>query len=51
MQDCCGHFGCWPALTDGIVWATGAWELYCITGDRDFLAGAYPIVRNSLEHT
>lgn len=50
MQDACGHFGGWPALTDGIVWATGAWEFYCITGDRTFLTYAYPIVRNSLLH-
>jgi Amylo-alpha-1,6-glucosidase len=47
-QDVCGHFGGWPNLTDGIVWATGAWAYYRQTGDASFLALAYPIVRNSL---
>ncbi len=47
-QDVCGHFGGWPNLTDGIVWATGAWAYYRVTGDASFLAFAYPIVRNSL---
>jgi len=47
-QDVCGHFGGWPNLTDGIVWATGAWAYYRQTGDATFLAWAYPIVRNSL---
>jgi hypothetical protein len=47
-QDVCGHFGGWPNLTDGIVWATGAWAYYRMTGDMSFLIWAYPIVRNSL---
>ena len=47
-QDVCGHFGGWPNLTDGIVWATGAWAYYRQTGDASFLAWAYPIIRNSL---
>jgi hypothetical protein len=48
LQDVCGHFGGWPALTDGIVWATGAWAFYRQTGDPSFLSYAYPIIRNSL---
>jgi hypothetical protein len=48
LQDVCGHFGGWPALTDGIVWATGAWAFYRQTGDASFLSYAYPIIRNSL---
>ena len=47
-QDVCGHFGGWPNLTDGIVWATGAWAYYRQTGDMSFLIFAYPIIRNSL---
>lgn len=47
-QDVCGHFGGWPNLTDGIVWATGAWAYYRQTGDAAFLSYAYPIVRSSL---
>jgi hypothetical protein len=49
LQDVCGHFGGWPALTDGIVWATGAWAFYRQTGDASFLSYAYPIIRNSLQ--
>jgi hypothetical protein len=48
LQDVCGHFGGWPNLTDGIVWATGAWAFYRQTGDASFLSYAYPIIRNSL---
>jgi hypothetical protein len=49
LQDACGDFGGWPVLSDGIVWATAAWEFYCQTGDQTFLGYAYPIVRNSLQ--
>jgi hypothetical protein len=49
LQDACGDFGGWPTLTDGIVWATGAWEFYCQTGDQTFLTYSYPVIRNSLQ--
>jgi hypothetical protein len=48
LQDVCGHFAGWPNLTDGIVWATGAWAFYRQTGDTNFLKYAYPIIRASL---
>jgi hypothetical protein len=48
LQDVCGHFGGWPALTDGIVWATGAWAYYRQTGSSAFLSTAYPVIRASL---
>jgi hypothetical protein len=48
LQDVCGHFAGWPNLTDGIVWATGAWAFYRQTGDAAFLSYAYPIIRASL---
>ena len=50
LQDVCGHFGGWPYLTDAIVWTTGAWELYKITGDTTFLSWAYVVTKNSLEN-
>ena len=35
---------------DAIVWVPGAWSLYLVTGDRDFLAQALETTRNSLDH-
>ena len=48
-QDKCGHFGGWPALTDAIVGATGAWSLYEFTGDQKLLSFSYQITANSLK--
>ncbi len=48
FQDKCGHFGGWPNLSDAIVGAQGAWYLFCVSGDKDFLAWAYDITKNSL---
>ncbi len=44
-----GTGGSWPVSSDRQVWALAAWEVYCVTGDRDFLATAYDIVCRSLE--
>lgn len=44
-----GTGGSWPVSSDRQVWALAAWEIYCVTGDRDFLAKAYDIVCRSLE--
>lgn len=35
---------------DAIVWVTGAWEHYLMTGDREFLAVALEAARNSLAY-
>lgn len=43
-----GTGGSWPISTDRIVWTLGAWQLYLVTGDKDWLRTAYDIVRNSL---
>jgi len=48
LQDECGHFGGWPALTDSIVGAQGAWSVYLATGDHDFLSWARNVTRNTL---
>lgn len=43
-----GTGGSWPISTDRIVWTIGAWQLYLVTGDKDWLRTAYEIIRNSL---
>lgn len=48
LQDVCGHFGGWPHLSDAIVGARGAWHLYCITGDDEWLSWAYQVTKYSL---
>jgi hypothetical protein len=44
-----GTGGAWPVSTDRMIWAVAAWELYKSTGDRDWLAEAYTIIKNSIE--
>ncbi len=42
-----GSGGSWPVSTDRMTWALAAWEIYQVTGDRAWLAQAFPIIRNS----
>ncbi len=42
-----GTGGSWPISTDRMTWALAAWEVYQVTGDRDWLAQAFGIIRNS----
>jgi len=35
---------------DAIVWTTGAWQHYLYTGDREFVALALEVTRNSLDY-
>lgn len=44
-----GTGGAWPCSTDRMIWAVAAWELYKVTGDKDWLQQAYTIITNSLE--
>lgn len=44
-----GTGGAWPASTDRMIWAVAAWEIYKVTGDRDWLKKVYPIIKNSIE--
>lgn len=44
-----GSGGAWPVSTDRMIWAVAAFELYKVTGDKDWLKQAYGIVRNSIE--
>jgi hypothetical protein len=44
-----GTGGSWPVSTDRMTWALAAHELYLTTGDRDWLARAFRIIRPSLQ--
>jgi hypothetical protein len=44
-----GTGGAWPVSTDRMIWAVAAWELYKVTGDKDWLQQAYVIIKNSIE--
>ena len=44
-----GTGGSWPCSTDRTIWTVAAWELYKVTGDEDWLAYVYPIVKRSVE--
>jgi hypothetical protein len=44
-----GTGGSWPVSTDRMAWALAAWELYAVTGDRDWLRQSYDIIRRSAE--
>jgi hypothetical protein len=44
-----GTGGSWPVSTDRMTWAIAAWELYCVTGDSNWLRESCEIIRNSAE--
>jgi len=44
-----GTGGAWPVSTDRMIWAVAAWELFKVTGDKDWLQEAYIIIKNSIE--
>lgn len=44
-----GSGGAWPVSSDRMTWALAAWEIYKITGDRDWLEKAFAIIQNSAE--
>lgn len=44
-----GTGGSWPISSDRVCWLLAAWELYQVTGDREWLAQAYAIGRRSIE--
>ena len=43
-----GSGGSWPVSSDRTTWALAAWELYKVTGDRDWLETAYLVIKNTL---
>ncbi|HEU0302666.1 MAG TPA: hypothetical protein VFR37_24610, partial [Longimicrobium sp.] len=42
-----GTGGSWPISTDRLTWALAAWELYAVTGDREWLRTAYDVIARS----
>ncbi len=44
-----GSGGAWPVSSDRMIWAVAAYELYKVTGDRDWLEYIYPVIKNSLD--
>lgn len=44
-----GTGGSWPVSTDRIVWVMAAWEIYKVTGDKEWLRYAYDVARNTIE--
>ncbi len=44
-----GSGGAWPVSSDRMIWAVAAYELYKVTGDREWLEFIYPVIRNSIE--
>lgn len=43
-----GSGGAWPVSSDRMIWAVAAYEIYKVTGDREWLEYIYPIIKNSL---
>ena len=41
--------GQWPVVSDHIGWATAAWEVYEVTGDRDWLAFSCRAIEKTLD--
>lgn len=43
-----GTGGSWPVSTDRVCWAMAAWEIYLVTGERQWLQQSSVIVENSM---
>lgn len=44
-----GTGGSWPVSSDRIVWSIAAWEVYKVTGDKEWLKYAFNVIKNSIE--
>jgi hypothetical protein len=44
-----GTGGSWPVSTDRMIWASAAWEVYKVTGDKKWLEEAYHIIKKTIE--
>lgn len=42
-----GTGGAYPVSSDRMIWAIAAWEVYKVTGDKDWLKKAYAIIKKS----
>lgn len=43
-----GSGGAWPVSSDRMVWALAAYEIYKVTGERQWLEYIYPVIKRSL---
>lgn len=43
-----GTGGSYPVSSDRIIWAVAAWQIYLVTGDKDWLAKSYEIIKNTI---
>jgi hypothetical protein len=44
-----GTGGSWPVSSDRMTWSIAAWEIYKITGDKDWLKTAYKFIKRSMD--
>lgn len=44
-----GTGGAWPCSTDRVTWIPAAWEVYLVTGDKEWLDRIFPVIRNTIE--
>ncbi|MFC6999448.1 alpha-L-rhamnosidase-related protein [Rufibacter roseus] len=44
-----GTGGSWPISSDRTTWALAAWEVYKVTGDKEWLREAYSIIKKTAE--
>jgi hypothetical protein len=44
-----GTGGAYPVSSDRMIWVVAAWEVYKVTGEREWLETAYRIAKNSFE--
>jgi hypothetical protein len=42
-----GTGGAYPVSSDRMIWAVAAWEIYKVTGDKNWLKSAYSIIKKS----
>lgn len=45
-----GSGGAWPISTDRMIWALAAYEVYKVTGDREWLEYIYPVIKKSIAY-
>ncbi len=43
-----GTGGSWPVSSDRVCWALAAWEVYLVTGDRQWLEQSATVIKNSI---
>lgn len=44
-----GTGGAYPVSSDRMIWAVASWEVYKVTGDKDWLSKAYQIIKKSAD--